>query len=79
MEGERVRLFPEVRPFVLNYINFRAGRVRQLDIDPAGVEPLFPNEKGGYYSEPGRRMALSADPFCLSRPRVPFPLSTRVA
>jgi len=46
-----------LRPFVLDYIDFRAGRVRQLDVDPAGVEALFPKEKGGYYSEPGWRMA----------------------
>src|SRR5437660_8693860 len=44
-----------LRPFVLDYIDFRAGRVRQLDVDPAGVEALFPKEKGGYYSEPGWR------------------------
>jgi len=57
VDGERVRLFPEVRPFVLDYIDLRAARVRELDVDPAGLEPLFPNEKGGYYSEPGWRMA----------------------
>ena len=57
VDGERVRLFPEVRPFVLDYIDFRAVRVRELDVDPAGVEALFPNERGGYYSEPGWRMA----------------------
>ncbi len=38
VDGEQVRLFPEVRPFVLDYIGFRAARVRQLDIDPAGVD-----------------------------------------
>lgn len=57
VDGEKVRLFLGVRPFVLDYLDFRAARVRQLDIDPGSVEPLFQNEKGGYYSEPGWRMA----------------------
>lgn len=57
VEGERVRLFPDVRAFVLDYLDFRAARLRQLDVDPANVEPLFPNEKGGYYSDTGWRMA----------------------
>src|SRR5437667_583321 len=34
VDGERVRLFPEVRPFV---VDFRAARVRQLDVDPVSV------------------------------------------
>src|SRR2546429_6171461 len=50
VDGERVRLFPGVRPFVLDYIDFRAGRVRQLDVDPAGGEPPFSNTKGGYFT-----------------------------
>jgi len=57
VDGERVRLFAEVRPFVQDYLDFRTARVRELGVDPANVEPLFPNEKGGYYSEPGWRMA----------------------
>jgi len=57
VDGERVRLFPEVRPFVLDYLDFRSARMCQLDVDPARVEPLFPNEMGGYYSDTGWRMA----------------------
>lgn len=57
VDGERVRLFPYVRPFLLDYLDFRAARMHQLGIDPANVEPLFPNELGGYYSDTGWRMA----------------------
>src|SRR6266705_3768194 len=57
VEGEEVRLFPNVRPFVLDYLDSRLARLRELGLDSASAEPLFPNEKGGYYSEPGWRMA----------------------
>ena len=57
VEGEKVRLFPNVRPFVLDYLDNRLGRLGELGLDSASVEPLFPNEKGGYYSEPGWRVA----------------------
>jgi integrase len=57
VEGERVRLFPKARPFVLDYLDLRSTRLRQLEVDPTSVEPLFPNERGGHYSEPGWRMA----------------------
>src|SRR2546426_1067384 len=45
VEGEGVRLFPDVRPFVLNYLDSRLARLRELGLDPASAEPLFPNEK----------------------------------
>jgi integrase/recombinase XerD len=57
VEGETVRLFPNVRPFVLDYLDNRLARLHELGLDPASTEPLFPNENGGYYSEPGWRMA----------------------
>jgi site-specific recombinase XerD len=38
-------------------LDHRLGRIRELGLDPASVEPLFPNERGDYYSEPGWRMA----------------------
>src|SRR5881396_3226947 len=39
VDGERVRLFPGARPFVLDYLDFRAARLRQLDVEPAGGSP----------------------------------------
>ena len=56
-DGERVRLFPDVRPLVLDYLGSRKTRIRELDLDPGKVEALFPNEKGGYYTDAGWRMA----------------------
>src|SRR3989442_9206702 len=46
VEGEVVRLFPNVRPFALDYLDNRLDRLSQLRLDPASTEPLFPNEKG---------------------------------
>lgn len=57
VEGEVVRLFPSVRPLLLEYLESRLARIRELGLVPEAVEPLFPNENGEYYSEPGWRMA----------------------
>ncbi len=56
-DGEQVRLFPDVRPLILDYLDFREARIRELGLDPGRVEAMFPNEKGGYYSDAGWRMA----------------------
>ncbi len=57
VEGEKVRLFPSVRPFLQEYLVSRLARIREIGLASEVVEPLFPNENGGYYSEPGWRMA----------------------
>src|SRR5439155_863954 len=43
--------------FVMDYVGNRLGRLCELGLDRASTEPLFPNGRGAYYSEPGWRMA----------------------
>src|SRR5947208_7446372 len=49
--GERIAIFPSVRPHVLDYLDARARRLRDLGLEPEAVEALIPNDRGDYYSE----------------------------
>jgi len=53
--GERIAIFPSLRPHVLDFLEARARRLRDLGLDPEKVEPLIPNDRGTYYSEAGWR------------------------
>ncbi len=48
--GEEVRIFPDFRQYVLNYLSARDAHLRQLGLDPKRVKPLLPDEKGECYS-----------------------------
>ena len=53
--GERIAIFPSVRPHVLDYLDARARRLRDIGLEPEAVEALIPNDRGDYYSEAGWR------------------------
>ncbi len=53
--GERIAIFPSLRPFILDYFDQRGKRLTELGLGDA--EPLFPNENGRFYSEAGWRGA----------------------
>jgi integrase/recombinase XerD len=53
--GERVAVFPSLRPYVLDFLDARAMRLRDLGLAPETVEPLIPNGSGGYYTDAGWR------------------------
>jgi len=53
--GERIAIFPSVRPHVLDFLEARARRVRDLGLEAEQVEPLIPNDRGAFYSEAGWR------------------------
>lgn len=62
--GERIAIFPSVRPHVLDYLDARARRLRDLGLEPEAVEALIPNDRGDCYSEAGwrqRRLKTFAD------------------
>lgn len=56
-EGEKVRIFPSLRPYVADYLDVRARHLREIGLDPDAVEPLFPNENGQHYTANGWRTA----------------------
>lgn len=53
--GERIAIFPSVRPNVLDFLEARARRLRDLGFDPSRSEALIPNDIGSFYSEAGWR------------------------
>ena len=53
--GERVAIFPSLRPYVLDFLDARARRCQDLGLEPERVEPLIPNGFGDFYSEAGWR------------------------
>jgi len=53
--GERIAIFPSARPHVLDFLEVRTRRLRDLGLDPSKVEALIPNESGACYSEAGWR------------------------
>jgi integrase len=53
--GERIAIFPSVRPHVLDFLEARCRRLRDLGLEPSKVEALLPNERGAFFSEAGWR------------------------
>ncbi len=53
--GERIAIFPSLRPHVLDFLEARARRLRNLGLEPSKVEALIPNERGSPYTEAGWR------------------------
>src|SRR5205823_858058 len=43
------------RPHVLDFLEARTRRLRDLGLDPSKIEALIPNESGACYSEAGWR------------------------
>src|SRR5437773_12050571 len=53
--GERISIFPSLRPHVLDFLEARSRRLRNLGLDASKTEALIPNETGAFFSEAGWR------------------------